>query len=534
MTLVALLRSLGPVGAAKWDSSVERPGCLQGTRVNILTNMISWAEDESSESSIYWLAGLAGTGKSTITKSFCQQMTERGNMTVLTFFASKSSAEQSDPFRMLYTFVYQLARADDSFCKYLLVVLREKVDVKDRPISEQVELLLRGPLRRTIEDPLVGLRSLLLVIDALDECMTVKGVKGHGLIPYLDPIVFNLPVKLLIASRMEHEISNMFELVTANKTPILLHKIAQTEVADDVHRILADGFACIVTKHQIVEPWPSQGDIDTLIRLTGHLLIFASTVIKYVSNERHSAQARLEQILENTNKLDRNLPFQQIDLLYTDILINSTKDENGLVDLELCDRIRLVLATILLLQEPLSVNALASLLLISESKIKGDVHALSSVLLLQENGPDKNTRVVRIFHPSLRDFLLERCTDPQFKVIRSQHELSLSLRCLTLLNNHLHEDICAIRDPTLANDVISDLPLRLQKYAHEALQYSCTYWIAHLIAVDLQEATSTLVSALSVFTHDHLQHWAELLSLLKQLPSVIRLLPQAMAWNQVC
>jgi hypothetical protein len=141
---------------------------------------------------------------------------------------------------------------------------------------------------------------------------------------------------------------------------------------------------------------------------------------------------------------------------------------------------------------------------------------------------------VRIFHPSLRDFLLDRCTDPRFSVSRTQQQLSLSLRCLTLLNDHLREDICAIRDPTLANDDISDLALRFHKYVPEALQYSCIHWTAHLIAADVEEAGSTMAQALSIFTHDHLQHWAELLSLLKQLPSVMRLLPQVVAWNWVC
>ena len=43
----------------------DRQGCLRGTRVTVLDEIESWAK-EFEESPIFWLNGLAGTGKSTI------------------------------------------------------------------------------------------------------------------------------------------------------------------------------------------------------------------------------------------------------------------------------------------------------------------------------------------------------------------------------------------------------------------------------------------------------------------------------------
>ena len=46
----------------------DRQGCLTGTREAILDEIESWTGD-FNKSPVYWLNGLAGTGKSTIVSS---------------------------------------------------------------------------------------------------------------------------------------------------------------------------------------------------------------------------------------------------------------------------------------------------------------------------------------------------------------------------------------------------------------------------------------------------------------------------------
>ena len=47
----------------------NRQGCLRGTRVGVLRDIGDWFESEGSQR-IFWLNGLAGTGKSSIAQTF--------------------------------------------------------------------------------------------------------------------------------------------------------------------------------------------------------------------------------------------------------------------------------------------------------------------------------------------------------------------------------------------------------------------------------------------------------------------------------
>jgi hypothetical protein len=75
------LKDLKPVSSARWGSRDSPDGCIKDTREDVLAAMFSWLTEPSplsSSMSIFWLAGLAGTGKSSIIKTFCQRISNRG------------------------------------------------------------------------------------------------------------------------------------------------------------------------------------------------------------------------------------------------------------------------------------------------------------------------------------------------------------------------------------------------------------------------------------------------------------------------
>jgi hypothetical protein len=53
------------------DSSVDDDefGCLPGTRKDVLKEIMNWGLSAQSTECIYWLNGMAGTGKSTISRT---------------------------------------------------------------------------------------------------------------------------------------------------------------------------------------------------------------------------------------------------------------------------------------------------------------------------------------------------------------------------------------------------------------------------------------------------------------------------------
>ncbi|KAL5596984.1 uncharacterized protein BROUX77_006932 [Berkeleyomyces rouxiae] len=59
-------------GALLGFQDEKNPTCLKNTRVEALEAIREWTNDSSAKS-IFWLNGMAGTGKSTICRTICQQ-----------------------------------------------------------------------------------------------------------------------------------------------------------------------------------------------------------------------------------------------------------------------------------------------------------------------------------------------------------------------------------------------------------------------------------------------------------------------------
>ena len=65
----------------------HRRGCLKGTRETVLDEIESWAKDPE-QSPVFWLNGLAGTGKSTIAQTASERIFANGQLGA-SFFCSR-------------------------------------------------------------------------------------------------------------------------------------------------------------------------------------------------------------------------------------------------------------------------------------------------------------------------------------------------------------------------------------------------------------------------------------------------------------
>jgi hypothetical protein len=475
-----------------------------------------------SSGSIFWLAGLAGTGKSTIAKTLCEQLAAK-SILMATFFASRSSADRRDPFNAIHTLAYELSVTDPRIRPHVLSAVRSPPDIMQRPMKEQIERLLNVPLSQALSG-----RPLVLVIDALDECEKIDRAEGGALITLLAEVLRDLSVKLLVTSRQEKSLVGMFN--SLSHIPLRLHEVATDVVEPDLRRIFDLGFAEIRREHDIASAsWPSQDDIDSLIRLTGRFFIFAATAIRYIGDSHFLPMEQLQRVLEHEATLDGDSAFAPIDALYTDILQAATRDDSGKFNARLCQRVSDLLRTIVLLEEPLSVASLAHLMGVSEADISKTVGVLAAFLFVADTS-DLSMTTVQIFHPSLRDFICDpdRCRDVQFLVDITAHHHVLARRCLLMLNQNLMRDICRLENPTRPNSEVTDLSQRLQNYVPGAVQYACGFWAVHVSAG--KSLSDSLCTTLLGFCRVNLFHWVELLSLLVRLPAAARQLPIVVSW----
>lgn len=86
----------------------HEPECLDGTRVDLLDDIIKWADDSQGKG-IFWLVGRAGTGKSTISRTIARKLQTKEQLAA-SFFFKRSEADRSDSKRFFSTIASQLAR----------------------------------------------------------------------------------------------------------------------------------------------------------------------------------------------------------------------------------------------------------------------------------------------------------------------------------------------------------------------------------------------------------------------------------------
>jgi pantothenate kinase-related protein Tda10 len=73
------LAKLPVAQGASYDSHTEEHNarCLPNTRTALLHNIAKWAQDKDGKP-IFWLSGIAGTGKSTIARTIAESFARDG------------------------------------------------------------------------------------------------------------------------------------------------------------------------------------------------------------------------------------------------------------------------------------------------------------------------------------------------------------------------------------------------------------------------------------------------------------------------
>jgi hypothetical protein len=195
-----------------------------------------------------------------------------------------------------------------------------------------------------------------------------------------------------------------------------------------------------------------------------------------------------------------------------------------------------VFGSVMLLIEPITLTLLAAFLEVPAQDLAAHLRAFVDARLLTTESPLEpitDTTPLRVCHDSLREFVVDplRCRVKHYLLNPVESHARISHRCLQMLNKHLRQDICGIRDYELANADIPDLHARITQSIPEAMRYACQFWPVHLAASG--PLTEPVSSVLLEFCTEHLLHWLEVLSLLGELSVAGRYLPQVLTWCKV-
>jgi hypothetical protein len=530
---VAMLDSLRPITSAAWNATgsahdahdLSISTCTPGTRVSLLEGLMTWATTSDS-SCVFWLNGLAGTGKSTIARTLCERLDAQGLLGA-SFFISRDQSERGDASNIVRSIAHQLAVRWRPVSDALCTELCETPTSKARSLRQQITDFIIVPARA-----LPATNSLIFVIDALDEALSdLLGRPGGNLLLLLVPQLLQLAgrVRLLITSRNEVPIQQMFrELSATSQTvnTVKLHELDKVVVQDDIAIYLNHSFAVIRNTRLDLEltGWPSPAAVSILVELSGLLFIYAATAMRFVTHRKHSPPERLDRLLGITSNTSKSA-YSQLDRLYRQILNDAVHDADcdEAEEAALCQILQAVMAMIVLAQTPLNIGAIGTLSGVGLDGCRIMMGHLASLLADSEG-------CVRVFHPSFPDFAIDaaRCTDSRLYVLPAVDHGLIALRCLELMNKHLHYNICTLQDPDVANKDVYYLDEALRVNISDALRYAVCFWCNHLTASGAPG--NLLIEALAEFCEKHLFHWVEVLSLVEHVIPVETALLRAIEW----
>lgn len=492
------LRNISPSQAA-WYSSAEsttgalkRDGCTSNTRVKVLEQLRCWAYDGSAEA-IYWLNGMAGTGKTTIAYSLCDKL-DRAFTLAASFFCSRQLPACRDVNLIFPTIAYRLARFSPPFRYALSAILEQSPDVHTQRLSNQFEKLILEPLRE-VANTLSA--DLVVIIDALDECENKDGVSQ-----LLNTLILNapdLPIKFFVTSRPESKILDQMGSPVAECTrlELRLHDLEQSMVEEDIRTYLSIK----------LEPMSlSDDELEQLVKLSGVLFIYASTLVRYIGadNFSKSPRRRLSAVLAGSNSRSQS-SHKDIDGLYTTILAAAFDDQ----DQDTIDRqeMKLVLDTIICAQEPLEVRGIAGLLkLEDEGAVRSALRSLLSVLHFSES-----TGVVTTLHASFPDYMLNKDRSNKFHCDAQEHNQRLAQLCFDMMKTPDPPfNICSLDSSYLFDKDVPGLEEIIRKTISPELFYACQYWPTHLM---LSNAPVNLAGEIYEFQSTRLLLWMEIMNL---------------------
>jgi hypothetical protein len=510
---------LQPIASAKYDSHTAPTGCLDGTRVEVHKTLSDWANDDTSGLSTMWLNGMAGTGKTAIASTFASTMEDQ-KILGASFFIDRQHAERRDLRRIVQTLAYDLAKDNHEQLRALRTVLRDDPTFDRLSYQAQVRLLIEEPLH-------VGGRTetLVVVIDGLDEC---GASNGASLLTTLMTSLALHPIKLFVTSRNEADMANLFR-----HGPCSVIKLQEINIIEDVRRYWEHNLDELCTSKNLPD-WRSVVSLVALVELTGHLFIYATTLLKVVRNTRTSPIKKLRALLEvsllgngsaiSFSGQDSQGPLQK---LYVHILGDAIKDDDGTMSNEYALRLHDILEAVIFAREPLTAPALSDLLNLDNEELQAYLKPLHSVLVVPDVA-DPN-QVVRPLHQSFPDFVRQQGGLVHTKLVihSTTTEKHVAEWCLGQLNKHLRFDICDIKDASLLNSEVSDLLKRLSHRVSAALRYSCRYWLVHWLEhIRAVGSQAQVPLGLEVFCKQHLLHWVEVLSLTGDMNAVQRGMPE--------
>jgi hypothetical protein len=397
----------------------------------------------------------------------------------------------------------QLARNVPALKQRIIDAVVERDDIARQSLRDQWHHLVLGPLSKLSNNDCSA--SLVLVVDALDECDSNDNIRIIVQLLAQAPLSTRARLRVLLTSRPEEPIRLGFRRVPeAEHKDVVLHNISRSIVDHDLALFLQHEFRLIAQECYLDASWPGAGIVTQLAQSASGLFIWAATACRFICDGPF-ADERLRVLLADSASSNPVGPEEQLTKLYLMVLQTSIRHGYNAQDMPVYYGMsQLILGSIVALNCPLPLGSLSALLRVPKHKVDQVLRDLYSILDI----PDDQSQPIRLHHPSFRDFLLnkDRCADADFWVEETQAHTVLADNCIQLMANFLRKDVCRV----VASGALAAEQDRteLERCLPKELQYACLYWINHLAKSGAKLCDNDEVHS---FLKKHCLHWIEAL-----------------------
>jgi hypothetical protein len=337
-----LMEAVSPNAFYDSDNRADPPKCHENTRVAVITKIMNWVTSRmdtdafmnwlcspagapEAEAFILWLHGPAGAGKTAIARRVAE-LCEAQGLLLASFLFFRSDPKRNTMKPLVANIAYCVARVIPSTNELIINAIEADPLILTYSIEVQLTKLVLEPIRLLADQGyfLSGNFPRLVIIDGLDECLDTDA--QTNLIQFLASAVVRnqLPLKFLIVSRPEAHIKLAVTLASQKTTFSHLELNNDFLPDEDIRRFLTDKFCEIKMCHPyhsgIPSVRPSEQQINDLICKASGQFIYASLAVRFVNSACDSPMRQLDIILGLRPPINHDLPFAELDALYTFIL----------------------------------------------------------------------------------------------------------------------------------------------------------------------------------------------------------------------
>jgi hypothetical protein len=283
---------------------------MEGTRVEILNEIIDWVVNGDSSEHLWWLHGLAGTGKSAIANSVCHKLNERDDgrqYLGASFFCKRDDKYLRNPTLVLPKIAANLASSYPAYGKFVAAALLNDPDLAaTEGITRQFTDLFKGPLTNLCQH---GRDSLVIVIDALDEIGSDED--RRRLITIFHEMSQLAPwLKIVLTSRPDPDIRRFFDQPRRVFHDLDLNTRSSTF---DIHTVTRARMRDIAERKGLGSNWPGEDKLRAFSDRGTPLFIWVEVAAAFIKRGTRPNE-RLDRVLKSEYS---GSEYKQLDLLYT-------------------------------------------------------------------------------------------------------------------------------------------------------------------------------------------------------------------------